>query len=363
MATHMELPQPDDFHLHLRDGHEVLKHTVAAAARQFRRAICMPNLKPPVTTTDEAIAYRERILAALKEADVDCPFEPLMTLYLTDNTSPKEIAKAKASGVVKAVKYYPAGATTNSASGVTAVGKLGATFRAMEAEGLPLLVHGEVADADVDVFDRERVFIERVLPEIMRSAPGLRIVLEHITTEEAANFVLQAPENIAATVTAHHLLINRNALLAGGLNPHHYCMPIVKRERHRQALVKAVTSGSNKFFLGTDSAPHPKGAKHSACGCAGVYTAHAALELYAEAFDKAGSLQHLEAFACRNGPTFYGLPVNESRVRLSRTPHDVPAELPFGDTVVVPFRAGEQVQWTAEPAEGKSKRVRREPDA
>lgn len=348
MAQQLELARPDDFHMHLRDGEDVLRCMVPAAARQFRRAICMPNLKPPVTTTAMALAYRERILAALP-AEQRGTFEPMMTLYLTEQTPPEEIKLAAESGV-RAVKLYPAGATTNSASGVRDVSKLTATLQAMATHGMPLLVHGEMPEDDVDIFDREREFIERVMPQVLDAAPGLKVVLEHITTSEAVKFVLGAPDNVAATVTAHHLLINRNALLAGRLNPHHYCMPIVKREAHRRALLDAVTSGSPKFFLGTDSAPHPKGDKLSACGCAGVYTAHAALELYAEAFEQAGALHHLEAFASRNGAAFYGLEPNAERVRLVREEVAVPEELPFGGTVVVPFRAGATVHWRLEKA-------------
>ncbi|KAG8470147.1 hypothetical protein KFE25_008568 [Diacronema lutheri] len=339
----LELAKPDDFHVHLRDGEEVLGCMVPAVARQFRRVICMPNLKPPVTTTAQALAYRDRILAALPP-DQRASFEPMMTLYLTEQTSAEEIVEAASKGI-RAVKLYPAGATTNSSAGVRDVEHVLPALRAMAKHGLPLLIHGEIPDADVDVFDREREFLGRVMPKLVAAVPDLKIVLEHITTQEAVAFVMAAPPNVAATVTAHHLLINRNALLAGGLNPHHYCMPIVKRESHRQALLQAVTSGSPRFFAGTDSAPHPKHAKLSACGCAGVYTAHAAIELYAEAFEQANALHHLEAFLSKNGAAFYGLAPNTERVTIVRTEWKVPEELPFGDTVVVPFRAGGTIRW------------------
>mmetsp|Transcript_37316 Transcript_37316/g.92864 ORF Transcript_37316/g.92864 Transcript_37316/m.92864 type:complete len:351 (+) Transcript_37316:3-1055(+) len=344
----LSMLKPDDFHVHLRDGETVLGQMVPAVARQFRRAICMPNLKPPVTTTALALEYRARILAALP-AEQRGSFEPLMTLYLTEQTTPEEIAQAAAAGI-RAVKLYPAGATTNSSAGVRDVDNVLPALRAMALHGLPLLIHGEIPDADVDVFDREREFLDRVMPRVLAAVPGLKVVMEHITTSEAVEFVLAAPANVAATVTAHHLLLNRNALLAGGLNPHHYCMPIVKRESHRLALLKAVASGSPKFFAGTDSAPHPKHAKLSACGCAGVYTAHAAVELYAEAFEQADALQHLEAFMSKNGAAFYGLPTNTERITLVRTEWPVPEELPFGDTVVVPFRAGGTIQWQLQDA-------------
>lgn len=339
----LEIAKPDDFHVHLRDGAEILACMVPAVARQFRRAICMPNLKPPVTTTAQALAYRERILDALPP-DRRSTFEPLMTLYLTEETPPEEIELAAANGI-RALKLYPAGATTNSSHGVRSIENVLPALRAMAKHGLLLLIHGEIPDADVDVFDREREFLLRTMPKLIASVPELKIVLEHITTSEAVEFVLSAPATVAATVTPHHLLINRNALLAGGLNPHHYCMPIVKRESHRQALLKAVASGSTKFFAGTDSAPHPKDAKLSSCGCAGVYSAHAALELYAEAFEQAGALHHLEAFTSKNGAAFYGLEPNTERVKLVRSEWSVPEELPFGDTVVVPFRAGGTIKW------------------
>lgn len=341
MPETITIARPDDWHAHFRDG-AALKSVVPDTARQFGRAIAMPNLKPPVTTVEQARAYRERILAAVpKGAD----FEPLMTLYLTDNTKPDEIATAAASGFVKAVKYYPAGATTNSDSGVTDLRKCDAVLEAMQGAGLPLLVHGEVTDAEVDVFDREAVFVDRTLGALVKRFPSLRIVVEHITTHEAAAFVERAPENVAATITAHHLLMNRNAIFAGGINPHHYCLPILKREPHRRALVKAATSGSPKFFLGTDSAPHAKGAKEGCCGSAGMYTAHAAMELYAEAFEAAGALDRLEGFASFHGADFYGLPRAKTRVTLVRDGRDVPAELPLGDTVLVPLRAGGRLAW------------------
>jgi dihydroorotase len=344
----LELAKPDDFHVHLRDGTDILGCMVPAVARQFRRAICMPNLKPPVTTTAMALEYRERILMALP-SNLRATFEPMMTLYLTEQTPPEEIEKAAASGI-RAVKLYPAGATTNSAHGVRDVEHVLPALRMMAKHKMPLLIHGEIPDGEVDVFDREREFLERVMPKLIAAVPDLKIVLEHITTSEAVAFVLAAAPNVGATVTAHHLLINRNALLAGGLNPHHYCMPIVKRESHRQALLKAVTSGSPKFFAGTDSAPHPKHAKLSACGCAGVYTAHAAVELYAEAFEQANALDHLEAFMSKNGAAFYGLEPNTERIKLVRAEWQVADELPFGDTVVVPFRAGSTIKWRLESA-------------
>ena len=341
MPEKITLTRPDDWHAHFRDG-AALKSVAAATARQFARAIVMPNLKPPVTTVDKAAAYRERILAALPKKSA---FEPLMTLYLTDNTSPDEIARARDAGFVKAVKYYPAGATTNSDSGVTDIRKCDAVLEAMAAAGMPLLVHGEVTDADVDVFDREAVFIDRTLGPLVKRFPALKIVMEHITTHEAAAFVERAPETVGATITAHHLLMNRNALFAGGINPHHYCLPVLKREPHRRALVKAATSGNPKFFLGTDSAPHARGTKETCCGTAGMYTAHAALELYAEAFEAANALDKLEGFASLHGADFYGLPRNTGRVSLVREAWQVPDELPFGDAVVVPLRAGRTLGW------------------
>jgi dihydroorotase len=338
----LTLIRPDDWHLHLRDGaalHAVLPDT----ARRFGRAIVMPNLKPPVTTVALAAEYRQRILAALPAG---ARFEPLMTLYLTDNTAPTEIDAAKASGFVHAVKLYPAGATTNSDAGVTSLAKCAATLARMEATGLPLLIHGEVTDPAVDVFDREAVFIDTVLQPLLKDFPGLKVVLEHITTQNGAEFVAAAGANVAATITAHHLLLNRNAIFAGGIRPHHYCLPILKREVHRQALVKAAISGSPKFFLGTDSAPHGQKTKEAACGCAGCYTANAGIELYAEAFDAAGALDRLEGFASRHGPAFYGLPLNTETVTLVKEAWPVPATLPYLDSdALVPLRAGETIAW------------------
>ncbi len=335
------ITRPDDWHLHLRDGaamRDVLPHTAA----RFARAIVMPNLKPPVTTTELALAYRERILAALPPGS---RFEPLMTLYLTDNTPPAEITRARDSGAVHAVKYYPAGATTNSDSGVTALEKCFPVLEAMEKAGMPLLVHGEVTDADIDVFDRERVFIERTLAPVVERFQGLKVVMEHITTREAAAFVTAAPQRVAATLTPQHLLLNRNALFTGGVRPHNYCLPILKREVHRAALVAAATSGNPKFFLGTDSAPHARHTKENDCGCAGMYTAHAGIELYAEVFAAAGALDRLEAFAGHFGADFYGLPRNTGKITLQQQPWEVPASVPFGADTLVPMRAGGTVQW------------------
>lgn len=336
------LTRPDDWHLHLRDG-EALKAVLPHSARQFARAIIMPNLKPPVTTVDAAAAYRQRILAALPSGS---GFLPLMTLYLTDNTSADEIRKAADSGFVHAVKLYPAGATTNSDAGVTDLAKCDAALAEMEKIGMPLLMHGEVTDPAIDLFDREKVFIERVLQPLLRRRPGLRVVFEHITTQEAAEFVEAAKDNVAATITAHHLLYNRNAIFLGGVRPHYYCLPVLKRERHRAALVKAATSGSRKFFLGTDSAPHARHTKEAACGCAGCYTALAAIALYAEAFEAAGALDRLEMFASFNGPDFYRLPRNTERITLERAEWQMPAELAYGgEETLVPLRAGEAVHW------------------
>jgi dihydroorotase len=340
----LTLIRPDDWHLHLRDG-AALATVVPHTARQFARAIVMPNLKPPVTTAAQAAAYRSRILAAVPQG---LTFAPLMTLYLTDNTPVGEIDRAKASGIVHAVKYYPAGATTNSDSGVTDIGRCFAVLARMEEQGLPLLVHGEVTDAEVDIFDRERVFIERVLAPLLQRFPRLRLVLEHITTQEGVQFVEAMGPNVAGTLTAHHLLMNRNALLAGGVRPHHYCLPVLKRETHRQALVRAATSGNRKFFLGTDSAPHARNTKEAACGCAGCYTALNALELYAEAFEAAGALGKLEAFASFHGADFYGLPRNTEKITLEKTAWRVPDSLPFGDDTLVPLRAGETLSWRAQ---------------
>lgn len=341
MTQTLTISRPDDWHLHLRDGaalHAVLPDT----ARRFARAIVMPNLRPPVTTVEQALAYRQRILAALPPGQ---KFEPLMTLYLTDNTKAEEIIRAKQSGVVHGVKLYPAGATTNSDSGVTDIAHCHEVLAEMEKQGLPLLVHAEVTDADVDVFDREAVFIERYMAPLAHHFPGLKIVFEHITTKQAAQFVASQRENIGATITAHHLLMNRNAMFSGGIRPHHYCLPVLKREEHRQALVAAATSGSPKFFLGTDSAPHAKSAKEATCGCAGMYTAHAAVELYAEAFAAVGALDQLEGFASVHGAMFYGLPRNPDTITLVNESWIVPQELPFGDGTIVPLRAGEAVAW------------------
>ena len=335
------ITRPDDWHLHLRDG-DMLARVLPDTARQFARAIVMPNLVPPVTTVALAGAYRDRILAALPAG---MAFEPLMTLYLTERTSPQDIAEARASGFVHAVKWYPAGATTNSDAGVSDIERCAATLQAMQDHDLPLLVHGEVTGADVDVFDREAVFIETLLKPLLQRFPKLRVVLEHITTRQAAEFIAAAPANVAATITPHHLLMNRNALFTGGLRPHHYCLPVLKREEHRLALVAAATGGSAKFFLGTDSAPHTRGAKESACGCAGMYSAHAALELYAEVFEAQGALDKLEAFASFHGPDFYRLPRNTDRITLVREAWTLPAELGEGATALVPLRAGTELAW------------------
>ena len=335
------ITRPDDWHLHLRDGAEMAA-VLPDTARRFARAIVMPNLKPPIATVELARAYRDRILAALPGG---MDFTPLMTLYLTDQTLPAEIEKAKASGFVHAVKLYPAGATTNSQLGVTDLKKVSGALAVMEASGLPLLVHGEVTDSDIDVFDREQVFIERLLRPLVMRYPKLRLVLEHITTKQAADFVAAAGPNVAATITAHHLLLNRNALFQGGIRPHHYCLPVLKREEHRLALVKAATSGNPKFFLGTDSAPHAKHTKEHFCGCAGVYTANAAIELYAEVFDAVGALEKLEGFASFYGADFYGLPRNREKISLMKTVTPIPAELKYGEHSLVPFRAGENIVW------------------
>lgn len=333
--------RPDDWHVHFRDG-VALQQTVPATARVFRRAIVMPNLVPPVLDTQQALAYRERLLAA---APAGSDFEPLMVLYLTDQTSPDEIRKAQASGKVVAVKLYPAGATTNSAQGVTAIDKVYGVLEAMSEVGMPLLVHGEVTHADIDIFDREKVFIDRILAPLCQRFPQLRLVLEHITTRDAAEFVKAAPANIGATITVQHLLYNRNHMLVGGVRPHLYCLPVLKRNVHQQALQDAVVSGSSKFFLGTDSAPHAKHAKEAACGCAGCYTAPAAIEMYAEIFEELGVLDKLDAFAGKHGPAFYGLPENTGRITLRREPWQLPADYDFGDHRIVPLKAGETLQW------------------
>ena len=341
MTTKIILTRPDDWHLHLRDG-GALKAVLPDTARQFVRAIVMPNLRPPVTTTELAAAYRERIIAAIPKG---IHFEPLMTLYLTDNTRVEEIKIAKSSGFVHGVKLYPAGATTNSDSGVTSLDKCAKALDAMQDAGLPLLVHAEVTDSDVDVFDREKVFIERHMQPLLKRYPALKVVFEHITTKDAADFVASTPNNVAATITAHHLLMNRNDMFKGGIQPHHYCLPILKREEHRLGLVKAATSGNKKFFLGTDSAPHAKHTKEAACGCAGMYTAHAAIALYAEAFEAVNALDKLEAFASFYGADFYGLPRNTEKITLEKTSWTVPNELPLGNDSLVPLRAGQQIHW------------------
>jgi dihydroorotase len=340
--TRLEITRPDDWHLHLRDG-DALASVIGHTARRFARAIVMPNLKPPVTTVAQAEDYRQRIVASLPPGS---RFQPLMTLYLTEDTRADEIARAKNSDSVSAVKYYPAGATTNSQSGVRELSRVYRVIEAMERHDLPLLLHGEVTDPAVDIFDRERVFIERHLIPLRERFPALRMVLEHITTRDAVDFVSAAPANVAATITAHHLLLNRNALFEGGIRPHNYCAPILKRETHRAALLQAATSADPHFFLGTDSAPHPREAKEAACGCAGLYTAHAALEFYAEAFEQAGRLDRLEAFASFHGPDFYRLPRNQGRIVLERTPWAVPEEYPLAGSACKPMRAGEPVAWS-----------------
>lgn len=340
MTQTLSITQPDDWHIHLRDG-AVLPRTVADAASNFQRAIVMPNLVPPVMTTAQALDYRDRILAARPAGS---EFEPLMVLYLTDNTDPAEIAHAKAAGI-HAAKLYPAGATTNSASGVTDIRKIYPVLNAMQEAGMLLLLHGEVTDAAIDIFDREKVYLEKILSGVIRDFPALRMVLEHITTADAAEFVTEAPANIAATITAHHLLYNRNHMLAGGIRPHYYCLPILKRNTHQQALIAAATSGNPKFFLGTDSAPHAQHKKETACGCAGCYTAYAAIELYAEAFEDAGALDKLEGFASHFGPDFYQLPRNTNTITLIKKEWTMPASLPWGDNQLIPLRAGEALRW------------------
>jgi dihydroorotase len=333
--------KPDDWHVHLRDG-PALASVAADSARRFGRAIVMPNLKPAVCTTQQALHYRERILAALPE---DTSFEPLMTLYLTDDTPPEEIARAKLSGRIFGIKLYPAGATTHSDEGVTRLSRCFHTIEKMEEIGMPLLVHGESTDPAIDVFDREKAFIEEVLGPTLERFPRLKIVLEHITTRDAAQFVEVTGPNVAATITAHHMLMNRNALFMGGIRPHHYCLPVLKREEHREALVEAAVSDNPKFFLGTDSAPHARQTKETACGCAGIYTSHAAIELYAAAFEEAGALDKLEGFASIHGASFYGLPVSQETVTLVREEWTVPMEIELGGDKLVPLRAGETVPW------------------
>ena len=337
----ISLLRPDDWHLHVRDG-RVLNDVIPDSARRFARAIIMPNLKPPVTTVEQALNYRQRILAAVPE---NLSFEPLMTLYLTDNTSADEIRLAADNPHIHALKYYPAGATTNSDAGVSSIDKVYPVIEIMAEAGLPLLVHGEVTDSYVDIFDRENVFIDSVLTPLLKRFPQLRLVLEHITTSHAVEFVNSMPDNIAATITPHHLLMNRNAIFSGGIRPHHYCLPILKREAHRQALIEAATSGKPKFFLGTDSAPHAQKAKESACGCAGMYSAHAALELYAEAFDEANALDKLEGFASCFGADFYRLPRNTQTIKLIKEDWRVADSLTFADDKLIPLRAGETVHW------------------
>jgi len=337
----LTLTRPDDWHLHLRDG-VLMQSVLPDTALQFARAIIMPNLRPPVTTTKQAQAYQARILAAVPAGS---DFQPLMTLYLTDNTSAKEIIKAKRSDIIHAVKLYPAGATTNSDAGVTDIRKTYSALEAMQARGMPLLVHGEVTNPDIDIFDREAVFIERVLQPLLKDMPGLRVVFEHITTQDAAQFVAESADNIAATITAHHLLYNRNAMLVGGIRPHYYCLPVLKREIHRKSLVRAAISGSKKFFLGTDSAPHAQHTKENACGCAGCYTAPAAIELYAEAFEAAGALDKLEGFASFFGADYYGLPHNTQQITLRQEEWQMPLTVGLGEHQIVPLRAGEKMMW------------------
>lgn len=340
------LTQPDDWHLHVRDG-EILKTVIAHTARQFARAIIMPNLKPPVLTTSDAEAYQQRILDSLPG---DVEFTPLMTLYLTNQTTSDEIRRAHASGFVKAVKLYPAGATTHSDAGVTDIQRVYPTLQTMADLGMPLLIHGEVTDANVDVFDREKVFIDRHLKPLMAAIPDLRIVLEHITTREAVDYIQSGPDNLAATITPHHLLMNRNAMFEGGIRPHRYCLPVLKREQHRQALIAAIQSGNRRFFLGTDSAPHTQASKESGCGCAGIYSAHAALELYAQAFENAGALDKLESFTSFNGADFYGLPRNTGKIQLHKKSWVVPEHyLTRAGEKIIPLRAGEQLDWQMMP--------------
>ena len=340
MTDRITLTRPDDWHIHLRDG-VALQRTVADAARYFGRAIVMPNLVPPVTDTELALAYKDRILAARPTGS---QFEPLMVLYLTDNTQPQEIFRAKAAGV-HACKLYPAGATTNSASGVTDLKKIYPVLEAMQESGMLFLLHGEVTDSAIDIFDREKVFIDRILTQVVSHFPALRMVLEHITTSDAATFVSEAPANVGATITAHHLLYNRNHMLAGGIRPHYYCLPILKRNTHQQALVKAAISGSPKFFLGTDSAPHAQNKKEAACGCAGSYTANAAIELYAEIFEDADALDKLEGFASHFGPDFYQLPRNTDTITLVKQAWQIPESLAYGEQPLIPLRAGESLRW------------------
>jgi dihydroorotase len=338
--TEMTITRPDDWHVHLRDN-EVLVDTVRDISRYNGRALIMPNTVPPITTTELAIAYKDRIMSAQPREQ----FTPLMALYLTDNTTSEEIIKAKSSGIVYAAKLYPAGATTNSDSGVTSAKNIYHVLQTMQEVGMLLLIHGEVTSHDVDIFDREKAFLDTVLAPIVNDFPDLKIVLEHITTADAANFVKNASDNVAATITAHHLMYNRNHMLAGGIRPHFYCLPILKRNTHQLALIDAATSGNKKFFLGTDSAPHAQDQKENACGCAGSYTAHAALELYAEVFEAEGKIENLEKFASLNGPDFYGLPRNSDTVALTKQSWTVATTMPFGDNQVVPIKGGEAVEW------------------
>lgn len=341
MTTEITITRPDDWHVHLRDG-QALTDTTSAMARYFGRSIVMPNLVPPVSNAEQAKAYKARIMAAQQH----CPrqFEPLMVIYLTDNTSAEDIRRAKAAGVV-ACKLYPAGATTNSDSGVTDINNIYPALEAMQEQGLRFLLHGEVTDSHIDIFDREKVFIDRTLNQLVKDFPALPMVLEHITTADAAQFVAEAADNVAATITAHHLLYNRNDMLAGGIRPHYYCLPILKRNTHQQALIDAATSGSPRFFLGTDSAPHSRDNKEISCGCAGCYTAYAAIELYAQAFEQAGKLDQLEGFASHYGADFYGLPRNSDTITLQKKPWQAPATLPLGDSELVPLAANELLQW------------------
>ena len=352
MTQQLTLIRPDDWHIHLRDG-AALTRTVGDAAQQFARAIIMPNLVPPVMNAAQALEYKTRILAARPAGN---QFEPLMVLYLTDNTDPAEIAIAKAAGVT-ACKLYPAGATTNSASGVTDLKKIYPVLAAMQDAGMPFLLHGEVTDSAIDIFDREKVFLDRTFSQVVKDFPALKMVLEHITTADAAQFVADAPANVAATITAHHLLYNRNHMLAGNIRPHYYCLPILKRSTHQQALIQAAISGNPKFFLGTDSAPHAKDKKEAACGCAGSYTAYAAIELYAEAFEDAGALDKLEAFASHFGADFYGLPRNTDTITLLKQDWQVPATLNLGDQPLVPLRAGETLRWQLQNGQSKNSQL------
>lgn len=337
----LTITQPDDWHIHLRDN-DLLSRTVCDASRQFSRAIIMPNLVPPVTNTEQAYAYRKRLIQHISEGK---KFNPLMTLYLTDNTTKNDITEASNSGFVKAVKLYPAGATTNSDSGVTDIFKKSAVFEEMQKQGMPLLIHGEVTDNEIDIFDREAAFIERTLAPLLKKYPNLKVVFEHITTKDAADFVKESNHPIGATITAHHLLFNRNHMLAGGIRPHYYCLPILKKNRHQKALIEAATSGNPRFFLGTDSAPHATLSKESSCGCAGCYTAYAAIELYAMAFEAADALDKLEAFAAFHGADFYGLPRNENKIHLKKKAWQMPKTLNYGDSSLTPLLAGETITW------------------